>query len=212
MLLSEEQIKSNKEEFLKILRSINREGADIEGLIKKLESSDFFNAPASTKYHSNFEGGLCYHTLNVYRKIKKLVEAQWENFPIYSEDTLKIVALCHDLAKMDFYEPTTYNKKVYKEFGSKNDELGRFDWESEIGYKVKDFKDRYLFGSHGQNSERIASFYIPLSDEESASIIWHMGGADNFSCEDLSSLYNKYPLIVYLHMADYMITYLDERI
>ena len=64
-MLSEDQITRNKEQFISLLRGVTREGSNIEGLINKLCSSDFFTAPASTKYHGAFKGGLCRHCLDV---------------------------------------------------------------------------------------------------------------------------------------------------
>ena len=61
-----------KEEFITLLRNIKRPGAQIDALVEKLESSDFFSAPASTKYHSSVEGGLCVHCLNVYYNLMHL--------------------------------------------------------------------------------------------------------------------------------------------
>ena len=54
-----------KEEFLMLLRSVNREGMD--ELINFIEKSDFFKAPASTRFHGSNEGGLLEHSLNVYK-------------------------------------------------------------------------------------------------------------------------------------------------
>ena len=61
-----------KEEFLKILRTVNREG--MEDLIEFLEKSDFFKAPASTRFHGNFEGGLVEHSLKVYVLLKEKIK------------------------------------------------------------------------------------------------------------------------------------------
>lgn len=206
--LSEEDILKNKVRFISLLRGIKREGADIDALIKKLESGGFFEAPASSKYHSNFKGGLCYHSLNVYDTAVKINEAENLDY----EESLLIVALLHDMSKMGFYEEYIQNKKQYSEGGFKYDSMGRFDWVSESAYKVKEASDRYIFGSHGQNSERMVSYFIPLNDSESAAIIWHMGGTDDFKCPDLSCIYNKYPLATILHTADFLSTYIDERV
>ena len=115
-MLTEKEILSNKECFISLIESIEREGVDKERLIKKLESSDFFYAPASTIYHSSFEGGLCSHSISVYNTLLNLVKAMYtkysaddeayENNCPYSDDTLKIVALFHDFDKMNKYEKT----------------------------------------------------------------------------------------------------------
>lgn len=212
-MLTDAKIESNKMEFINLIRSISREDCQIDRLLYKLEKSDFFVAPASSRYHSAYKGGLCSHSLNVYRNLKKLVEGQWGDipFPVITEDTIKIVALFHDISKMNFYESYAVNKKVYREDGSKSDALGRFEWVSEEGFKAKEPANRYLFGTHGQNSERMLSYYIPLSEEESCAIINHHSVYDNPSL-DISPIYNRYSLAVLLHVADMLSTYIDEKI
>ena len=65
-----------KEEFLQIFYdNIERDGA--EELLEFLERSDFFTAPASTRFHSAFEGGLCQHSVNVYKRFVKLLEGEY---------------------------------------------------------------------------------------------------------------------------------------
>ena len=162
-------------------------------------------------YHSSIEGGLVKHTLNVYDNLCTLVKAK--NITEFSEDTLKIVALFHDLAKMNFYEVYARNVKRYSPTGSKTDEMGKFDWAAEKGFKVREAKDRYLFGTHGQNSERMLSYFMPMSEQESAAIIWHHAGMDNGGADkDLTPILNRYPLATLLHIADMLATYIDERI
>ena len=57
---------TDKEQFLDIYKTnITRDGAD--KLLDFLENkSDFFTAPASTRFHGACEGGLLRHSLNVY--------------------------------------------------------------------------------------------------------------------------------------------------
>ena len=226
--LTPEQIETNKRAFISLIKSINREGARIENLLDYLENkSDFFTAPASTQYHSNFKGGLCYHSLNVYKTLLKIVNATFnsqladdtgisyidENGLTLDSESLKIVGLLHDISKTNFYEQYTQNKKVYSPKGTKWDEGGKFDWVSVKAYKIKDMNERFIFGTHGQNSEYIVGTFIPLKIEESVAINWHMGGLDgqNLAAE-VSTIYNKYPLAVVLHLADTLSTYTTERI
>lgn len=212
-MLTKEQIQKNKEEFIEILRSIEREGADIEKLIAKLESSDFFYAPASIKYHHAFEGGLVDHCLNVYYNLMHLLNYKFPEGAPVSEDSVKIVALLHDMSKMNNYEPTYSNKKVYCEDGNKQDELGRFTWVSVPGWKVREAPDRFIFGNHESTAEFMVRQFIPLTVEESVAILHHMGGMSWDSAKDnISEVYNKYPLGVLLHNADMLSTYIDERI
>lgn len=205
-MLTNEQIEQNKNEFLSYVNSIKRENSNIEKLISKLEASDFFTAPASTKYHGAFEGGLCRHSLDVFIILKNLVAMTQLEIP---EETLVIVSLFHDISKMNNYEQTCFNKKVYSELGSKSDNNGRFDWVSEMGYKTKDAKDRFVYGNHEQNSEYMIRQFIPLKLEESVAILHHHGGMGWDSTQmDISTIYQKYPLALLLHQADMMCAYM----
>lgn len=205
-MLSEDQITSNKEQFINLIRSIERDGSNVEGLINKLCSSDFFNAPASTKYHGAFKGGLCRHCLDVYIVLKNLVMSN--NLDIQDE-SLIVCALLHDFSKMNLYETTYVNKKVYSENGSKSDNAGRFDWVSEPGYKTVPVQERFIYGNHEETSEFMARQFIPLTIEESVSILYHHGGMGYDSTKaDISNIYSRYPLALMLHLADMTCAYL----
>lgn len=103
------KLESNKEEFLAVFnRLINREGRD--ELLEWLLSSDLFIAPASTRFHGDYEGGLVEHLLNVYRCLKARVDA--DEACDASDETVAIVALFHDLCKVNFYKKGTKNVKV----------------------------------------------------------------------------------------------------
>lgn len=204
-MLTNEKIEYNKNRFLSLVNSIKRE-FNKELLIKQLTLSDFFYAPASTKYHCAYDGGLCEHSLNVYDNLKALLSLK--NLT-YDEDSIIIVALFHDFDKMNKYEKTSKNVKQYREDGTKQDAMGRFEWVSEIGYKKKD--DVFTIGSHGQNSLFMTQSFIPLTAEESASIVCHMGGTVATEATDISTVYSKYPLAILLHVADMMSTFIDEE-
>lgn len=195
-----------------LLRSIKRPNANIEGLINKLESSDFFTAPASTKYHNAYKGGLAEHSLNVYYNLKSLVELKGLK-EIITDDNIIICGLLHDISKINFYEISYMNKKVYNEYGSKFDELGRFDWQSVPSFKVKPVTERFVFGNHEENSEFMIRTFIPLELSESVAILNHHGGMgyDSIPINTISDKYNRFPLASLLHMADFMAAYIDER-
>lgn len=210
-MITEQQIQDNKQEYIDLIKSIKRDNANIDGLIEHLEKSDFFYAPASTKYHCAYEGGLCEHCLNVYANILKIAK-NWEHLDAecYDDDSLKIVALLHDISKMNFYEPYAQNKKVYGEMGSKQDEFGRFDWVAVKSFKVKDQK--FVLSSHEANAEFIARQFIPLRIEESAAILNHMGTLASDSAQiNISEIFENYHLALILHIADMMATFIDER-
>lgn len=209
---SQNVLSANEIEFINLLRKIDRPNARIDLLIDKLEASDFFTAPASTKYHCAYKGGLVEHSLNVYHNLVNLVDIKGLK-PVIDETSIIICGLLHDLSKMNFYEVYYKNEKVYHENGSKYDNLGRFDWESKPYYKIKDAKDRFVFGNHEETSEFMIRSFIPLSVEESVAILNHHGGMgyDSIPPATISDKYNKYPLSSLLHMADFLATYIDER-
>lgn len=215
-MITVEQLNANKERFISLIKSIKREGTDIEGLVNKLENSDFFYAPASTQYHSSYQGGLCQHCLNVYDELVKLVQMKYpktiidetgemkeveDNCP-YTSDSLIIIALLHDFSKMNFYETSTRNVK---------DENG--NWTKVPFIKVREVGDRFIYSTHGANSEYMVGRFIPLSLEESISIINHMGWSDDHDDPKIiSEVFNRYPLALYLHIADCLATFTLERI
>ncbi len=206
------EVKNNiKEEIENLLRSINRQNANIEGLINKLESSDFFTAPASTKYHNSYKGGLAEHSLNVYYNLKELVEFKGLK-EIITDDNIIICGLLHDISKINFYEISYMNKKVYHEYGTKFDELGRFDWQSVPSFKVKSADERFIYGNHEENSEFMIRTFIPLELHESVAILNHHAGMsfDSIPIGSLLDKYNRFPLASLLHMADFLAAYIDE--
>lgn len=202
-MLTEQQLENNKAEYLDLINSITLEGANIAGFVKWLNNSDFFSAPASSKYHCDFMGGLCLHSLNVYRALVKLVDEFKDVLDIkFSEDSIKIVALLHDISKTNFYE--LYFKNV------KNDSTGV--WEKVPEYKTRDADNRFIYGSHEQNSEYIAHTFFPLSLEESTAILHHHNGLSWDSAkDDIPTVYGKYTLALLLHMADMIATYGYEK-
>ena len=208
-MLTIEQIESNKQQYVELISSIKREGANIDRLIDKLCSSDFFTAPASTNYHCGYAGGLCEHSLNVYHNLVNIAKDK----PILygcDEDSIKIVALLHDISKMNIYEKTSKNEKVYCPDGDKSDSLGRFKWVSTLGWKLKE--NRFVYGSHEVTSEFIVRQFIPLTLDESVAILHHMGGRNWDSAQnDISTIFGQYPLATLLHISDMIASYVDER-
>ena len=182
-----------KEKFLNLLRSVQREG--IEDLIKFIESTDFFKAPASTRFHGNFEGGLLQHSIKVYEILKEKLN----NTPVpmnISEDTIKIVALLHDICKVNYYKVDYRN--------AKND-LGV--WEKVPYYTVE---DTIPYG-HGEKSVMMITEYMKLTVEEKYAIRWHMGLSEPKELYGtLSAAFSKYPLALMLFEADLEATYLFD--
>ena len=204
-MLTTKQIDDNKKEFEGLIRSIGIKGADTEGLITWLEAGDFFYAPATTRYHGSYPGGLCEHSLNVYYVLRKLASefaGKFAGATGYSEDTLKAVGLLHELGKVGYFE--TFSRNV------KNDDTGK--WEQRQEYRVRDPKDRDTIGGKTLNAFLAISRYIPLSAEEMAAIINQYAGMDKSeNTEDLYSVLGKYPLVTLLHSADLISCYCIER-
>lgn len=194
--------------FCELLRSTEREY--IESLIDYLDTkTDFKEAPASTKYHGAKEGGLLEHSLLVYDNMNNVIKAVGADIP---EDSIKICALLHDISKVNLYEKTSFNKKVYKPNGTKHDELGNFDWETTIGYKTVDYENKFIYSNHEATSEFIIRQFIPLHIEESVAILHHHGslGWDSIPVAALSDIYNRYPIAMFLHTADMIAAFYNK--
>lgn len=179
-----------KEQFIELLRSTNREG--IENLIVFLEKTDFFEAPASTRFHGAYRGGLLEHSMKVYEIFKEKVKNA--NIEINSpEDTIIITALLHDICKANFYKVDYRNAK---------NELGV--WEKVPYYTIE---DQIPYG-HGEKSVMMISEYIKLTPEEKYTIRWHMGFTEPKEVYNtIGAAYKKYPLALLLFEADLETSY-----
>ena len=182
------------EKFESLLMSTEREGMD--KLIKYIRSTDFYTAPASTRYHSSYEGGLLQHSLNVYEMLESKSHTDtWKDI-LKDESTIKIVSLLHDMCKANFYTVEMRNKK---------NEQGK--WEQVPYYTVN---DQVPYG-HGEKSVMILMEFIKLTAEEKYAIRWHMGFSEpkeNYSA--LGKAMEKYPIVCALNEADLEATYLLE--
>ena len=195
-MLTKDQIETNWDRFKNLLFTVDRPG--ILELVKYLENdTDMKTAPASTRYHGNYDGGLCEHCLNVYDNLVAITRALNEDF---DASTLIIVALLHDLAKINFYEKYEKNVKVGNE------------WVKQSAFKVIDKKNRFIYASHEQTSLFIASMYIDLSIEEQVSILSHHGGVGDKSLhiDTVSEMFSEYRLPKYLHTADLIDAYKQQ--
>ena len=200
-ILTKQEIQAVKDKVLELINeNVHREGTD--KLVNWLKSSDFFYAPASTKFHLSCEGGLAKHSLNVLSRLIREVINEFgsvEDSP-YSMESLVIVGLMHDLCKVGFYKKSMRNQK--------NEETGQ--WEKVPFYMVED----ELPIPHGPKSQYILRSFIQLSREESVAIISHMGGFDSSVKGGEYAIGNaleKYTLALLLHVADLKATNIDER-
>jgi len=182
----------NKQEVITILAATERPG--IDDLIVYLEQTDFFTAPASTKFHGAYDGGLAEHSLHVWHLLKN--KNEYYSLGL-SPDTIAITALLHDICKINFYIKDT--KNVLK--GKKINDYGKTvnDWQEELVWVCK---DQFPVG-HGEKSVITALKFIQLTDIEIAMIRWHMGAyeaKDNY--RDMGNAVDMYKPIVALQTAD----------
>lgn len=184
---------TNAERFKEIYTTqITRKGA--AELLAWLESTDFFTAPASTKYHGAYEGGLVEHSLNVYYA---LIDSPYARE--YTAQTRAICALLHDICKADYYAVEYWNRKN-----------AAGEWEKAPFYTVK---DRFPFG-HGEKSAFLIGRYMALSEVEALAIRWHMGAYDEAArggSRTLSVAMAQTPLVLALHTADMLAAQAEQR-
>lgn len=183
-----------KEEFINLLKDIDRPGMD--KLLEFLEKSDFFTAPASTRFHGSRENGLVEHSLKVYEILKEKIKHA--PIPIdIPDESVRIIALLHDICKTNFYKIEYRNVK---------NSLGV--WEKAPYYTIE---DTIPYG-HGEKSVMMIEEYIKLTPQERYSIRWHMGpfsGSQDWGT--LGVAFEKYPLALALFEADMEATHILEK-
>ena len=188
---------TSKERFIEIYNKyIKREGA--AKLLDYLLSSDFFTAPASARFHSSYEGGLVEHSLNVYDCLNSYLKSPRTLEIIgtqYSDESIAIVSLLHDLCKIDVYK---------KGFRNVKDEKGT--WQRVDTFE---YDDKLPYG-HGEKSVYIISGYMRLTREEAFAIRYHMGYSSTEDQRNVSAAFEMFPLAFALHVADSEATYYVE--
>lgn len=204
----------SRDKFIEIYTAnIQRPGA--EELLNWLSQNDFFTAPASSRYHLCRPGGLVEHSLNVYARLKQFLYSEYpDSDSPYSAETIAIVALLHDLCKVNFYEPGYKNQKTYDPEkvaaaprGSvKHDPGGDFIWETVPSYTIN---EKFIYG-HGEKSVYIIRSFMQLSTEEAVAIRYHMGAWNHDEDRAAGNSFSRYPLAFFLHVADEAASFLDE--
>lgn len=183
-----------KEEFMAAFSThITRNGSG--PLLEWMQTTDFFNAPASTRFHGACENGLVMHSLNVFQVMMARFGNAGEN-----PESLAICGLLHDLCKANFYKAGFRNVK--------DDETGV--WNKVPSYSVQ---DAFPYG-HGEKSVYLVERFMRLKPAEAVAIRWHMGGFDDAvrgGSFAISEAWRNYPLGVMLHISDLEATYLLER-
>lgn len=182
-----------KQEFLDIAnKNIFRKGA--REFLNWLSSTDFFTAPASTKYHGAWEGGLVQHSLNVYSQLKKL--CKWYECDA-SDESIAIVSLFHDVCKANVYKVEMRWRKNAAD-----------KWEQ---YPIYTFKEDFAYGGHGSKSVYLVQSFMSLFPEEASAINCHMGQWDATTYSNPTEVYCRNKLAWLLHVADEAADFLMEN-
>ena len=189
---------SAREEFLEIYQEhIRRDGS--EALLDYLKNkSDFFTAPASAKFHGAYAGGLCDHSVNVYHCLKAYLERErvQELYGLeYSDESIAVASLLHDVCKIGCYRTGTRNVKGPD---GKWQAVPTFFFEDPLPY------------GHGEKSVYIVSGFMRLSREEAMAIRWHMGFSGSEDPRTVGQALQQYPLAFALSVADMEATYFLE--
>jgi len=189
---------TSKERFIEVFKTnVKREGA--KELLDYLLSpaSDFFQAPASARFHCSYEGGLCEHSLNVYDCLKSYLSAERaKDFGFsYSEESIAIVSLLHDLCKVNVYKKGFRNVKDEKGVWQRVD---TFEYDDKLPY------------GHGEKSVYMITAYMKLTREEAFAIRYHMGYSSTEDPRNVSAAFEMFPLAFALSTADSEATYFVE--
>lgn len=165
-----------KEDRIRILRDMNIVTDDH---IRQLDRMGFFTAPASTKYHGDYEGGLFDHSLEVAYALNNLtvkLELNWE----FSRSPF-VVGMFHDLCKCDEYEVISHPCDPDVRYGHVN---------------------KLLLKGHGEKSVMLLSQFMTLTEEEILCIRYHMGAYNTNEWDQYDLAIRKYPNVLFTHTAD----------
>lgn len=184
-----------KDDFIRIYTAQIKRAGSTE-LLEWLEETDFFYAPASTRFHGNYEGGLCEHSVNVYEEMMRLAHAYPEVAKRIKLESAAIVTLLHDLCKIGCYKPCVRRKQI------------NGVWHNTAGWE---FQEDFPYGGHGSKSVYLVHRFMRLTEEEAAAINCHMGFADRPADDfKLGKVYEVNPLAWLAHVADESATYIRE--
>ena len=197
--MTDTELAAQKEKFVSIFRDkIHREGSDeLLGYLLNRDRSDFFIAPASTRYHGAEQGGLCRHSLNVYECLVDIMNRKRmkEVYNIhYSDESIAIAALLHDLCKVNFYKTEFRNVKRDGQ------------WVSAPYYTID---DELPYG-HGEKSVYIVSGFMRLTRDEAFAIRYHMGFSGPEDNNTVGKALEMFPLAYALCVADMEAAYFLE--
>ena len=191
---------TSKEKFIELYRTyIHRDGSEklLEFLMSR--SSDFFEAPASTRFHGAYKGGLVDHSLNVYECLKDYLERprvrEIYGLNSVNEESIAIVALLHDICKVNVYRPSKRNVKVDGQWQS----VDTFEFHDDLPY------------GHGEKSVYMITGFMRLTRDESFAIRYHMGFSSEYDDpRSIGYTFEHFPLAFALSTADMEATYFLE--
>ena len=161
-----------------------------------LNESGFFTAPASTKYHGAYEGGLFDHCKAVFLRLSQLTknnDLKWQR-----PESPFIIGMFHDICKYD----------QYKKVGGTVIEMGPNSLESPIGYHYE-YNDKTILKGHGSKSVMILSQFINLTEEELMCIRFHMGAYEKDEWPEFDAAIRKYENVLWTHQADMLASKID---
>ncbi len=191
---------TKKEEFIELFtKTIKRDGADKLLAYMQSNSCDFFTAPASTRFHGSFEGGLVEHSLNVYEcmrdylgraRVKEIYNLS------FSDESIAVVSLLHDFCKINIYKS-----------GKRNVKDANGVWQSVPTYE---YQDKFPYG-HGEKSVYMINNFMRLTHEEAFAIRYHMGFTSTDEVKLVSDAFKQFPLAFVLSTADMEATFLLEK-
>lgn len=162
-----------------------------------LKEGGFFTAPASTKYHGAYEGGLYDHSNAVFQRLLKLTE---DNDLVWERDESPfIIGYFHDLCKCD----------QYTKLPGKTIEVAGASFVDNDGYHYE-FNANTLLKGHGSKSVMILSQFITLTEEEMLCIRYHMGAYEKEEWTEFDKAIHKYPNVLWTHMADMLASKVDD--
>ena len=174
------EINACKEEFLRIYNQNLSGRAGASDFLAWLSDTDFFTAPASSKYHLARQGGLVEHSVNVYLWLKQLMNDMETDWNI---ESVTICGLLHDVCKANYYVRG-----------------------AEQSYTVN---EQFVYG-HGEKSVYMIQKYMALTDEEAQAIRFHMGSWQDGDKANASAAFKTNPLAFWLHVADEAATFRSE--
>ena len=200
-VITKEEQEANRKKITELLLSTKRPG--MERLVEWIETrTDFFSAPASTKYHLHCECGLALHSLHVYQRLSEKVKSGLIEI---AEDTVIITSLLHDLCKVNFYVKETKNVKE----GTKINQFGK-EVPNWVEKEVWGIKDTFPVG-HGEKSCWYIQNFIRLKQEEYAMIRLHMGPDKNAYPDPFSETAKLFPSVVAIYTSDIESAYILEE-